>query len=132
MEMDRMSRDLSEARRMAVEDRTGGVSAVGGSSRLGAGLDDGRVGSSRLGGGLDDRGGGGAGGGRMGDLVGRSRSPVPDYSTRSAVEIVELQDKLEKTNNELRRAQAELRLNQSDYDRSHVELEQMQEKVRNY
>ncbi len=39
------------------------------------------------------------------------------------------QDKLEKTTSELRRAQAELRLNQSDYERSHVELEQMQEKV---
>ena len=61
---------------------------------------------------------------------GRSRSPDPGFSTRSVVEIAELQDKLEKTSTELRRAQAELRLNQSDYDRSHVELEQMQEKVR--
>ena len=60
----------------------------------------------------------------------RSKSPVPDFNVRSAVEIAELQDKLEKTNNELRRAQAELRLNQSDYDRSHVELEQLHEKVR--
>jgi hypothetical protein len=49
--------------------------------------------------------------------------------SRNAVEVAELQDKLEKTNAELRRAQAELRLNQTDYDRSHVELEQMQEKV---
>ncbi len=61
----------------------------------------------------------------------RGRSPEPAFAARSAVEIAELQDKLEKTQNELRRAQAELRLNQSDYDRSHVELEQMQEKVCN-
>lgn len=61
----------------------------------------------------------------------RGRSPDPTgFNARSAVEIAELQDKLEKTQAELRRAQAELRLNQSDYDRSHVELEQMQEKVR--
>ena len=33
------------------------------------------------------------------------------------------------TQTELRRTQAELRLNQGDYERSHVELEQMQEKV---
>ena len=62
---------------------------------------------------------------------GRSRSPEPSYVSRNAVEVAELQDKLEKTNAELRRAQAELRLNQTDYDRSHVELEQMQEKVTN-
>jgi hypothetical protein len=43
--------------------------------------------------------------------------------------VIFSQDKLEKTTSELRRAQAELRLNQSDYERSHVELEQMQEKV---
>ena len=60
---------------------------------------------------------------------GRSRSPEPSYVSRNVVEVAELQDKLEKTNAELRRAQAELRLNQSDYDRSHVELETMQEKV---
>ena len=60
----------------------------------------------------------------------RGRSPDPGYSARSAVEIAELQDKLDKSQTELRRAQAELRLNQSDYDRSHVELEQMQEKVK--
>lgn len=59
----------------------------------------------------------------------RSRSPDPSFVARNAIEIAELQDKLEKTQSELRRAQAELRLNQSDYDRSHVELEQMQEKV---
>lgn len=59
----------------------------------------------------------------------RGRSPDPGFSARSAVEIAELQDKLDKSQTELRRAQAELRLNQSDYDRSHVELEQMQEKV---
>ena len=59
----------------------------------------------------------------------RGRSPEPVFNARSAVEIAELQDKLDKTTTELRRAQAELRLNQSDYDRSHVELEQMQEKV---
>merc|ERR1719458_374630 len=59
----------------------------------------------------------------------RSKSPVPEFNVRQGVEIVELQDKLEKTNNELRRAQAELRLNQSDYDRSHVELEQLHEKI---
>ena len=63
---------------------------------------------------------------------GRSRSPEPSYVSRNVVEVAELQDKLEKTTSELRRAQAELRLNQSDYDRSHVELEQMQEKVRSY
>ena len=61
--------------------------------------------------------------------VRRGRSPEPVFNARSAVEIAELQDKLDKTTTELRRAQAELRLNQSDYDRSHVELEQMQEKV---
>ena len=59
----------------------------------------------------------------------RRRSPDPGFSARSAVEIAELQDKLEKTTSELRRAQAEIRLNQSDYDRSHVDMEQMQEKV---
>lgn len=59
----------------------------------------------------------------------RGRSPDPGFSARSAVEIADLQDKLEKTSAELRRAQAELRLNQGDYERSHVELEQMQEKI---
>lgn len=49
---------------------------------------------------------------------------------RAAMELAKLQDELDKTTNELRRAQAEIRLNQSDYDRSHVEIEQMQEKVR--
>jgi chromosome segregation and condensation protein ScpB len=65
----------------------------------------------------------------------RRRSPDPivsAYSARSAVEIADLQDKLDKSQAELRRAQAELRLNQTDYDRSHVELEQMQEKVRTW
>ena len=72
---------------------------------------------------------------RMRDMqpYGRSRSPDPradpNYSTRVAVEVADLQDKLDKTQNELRRSQAELRLNQGDYERSHVELEQMQEKV---
>ena len=60
---------------------------------------------------------------------GRARSPEQSYVSRNVVEVAELQDKLEKTNSELRRAQAELRLNQSDYERSHVEMEQMQEKV---
>ena len=60
---------------------------------------------------------------------GRARSPEPSYVSRNVVEVAELQDKLEKTNSELRRAQAELRLNQSDYERSHVEMEQMQDKV---
>ncbi|QQP36767.1 Uncharacterized protein FKW44_021963, partial [Caligus rogercresseyi] len=56
-------------------------------------------------------------------------SPQPSsYAARSAVEIAELADKLDKSQAELRRVQAELRLNTSDYDRSHVELEQMQEK----
>ena len=75
----------------------------------------------------------------------RSRSPEPGYagmaghaahaahsahSSRSVhVEVAELKDKLEQTSNELRRTQAELRLNQGDYERSHVEMEQMQEKV---
>lgn len=67
----------------------------------------------------------------------RSRGRSPEhgggaFSARSAIEIAELQDKLEKTNADLRRAQTELRLNQSDYDRSHVELEQMQEKVKTF
>lgn len=62
----------------------------------------------------------------------RGRSPDPGLAVRSAVEMAELQDKLDKTTTELRRCQAELRLNQSDYDRSHVELEQMQEKVKNF
>jgi hypothetical protein len=61
---------------------------------------------------------------------GRSRSPEPTYGQRNSHEVADLKDKLEATQSELRRAQAELRLNQSDYDRSHVELEQMQEKVR--
>ena len=64
---------------------------------------------------------------------GRSRSPDPradpNYSTRVAVEVADLQDKLDKAQADLRRSQAELRLNQGDYERSHVELEQMQEKV---
>ena len=64
---------------------------------------------------------------------GRSRSPDPradpSYGTRVAVEVADLQDKLEKAQADLRRSQAELRLNQGDYERSHVELEQMQEKV---
>ena len=60
----------------------------------------------------------------------RGRSPDPMISARNAVEIADLQDKLDKSQTELRRAQAELRLNQGDYERSHVELEQMQEKVR--
>ena len=60
----------------------------------------------------------------------RSRSPEPGYGSRSVhVEVAELKDKLEQTSNELRRTQAELRLNQGDYERSHVELESMQEKV---
>ncbi len=60
----------------------------------------------------------------------RSRSPEPGYASRSVhVEVAELKDKLEQTQNELRRTQAELRLNAGDYERSHVELEQMQEKV---
>ena len=64
----------------------------------------------------------------------RSRSPEPGYASRSMdprihVEVAELKDKLEQTQNELRRTQAELRLNTGDYERSHVELEQMQEKV---
>ena len=72
---------------------------------------------------------------RMRDMpYGRSRSPDPradpSYSTRVAVEVADLQDKLEKAQADLRRSQAELRLNQGDYERSHVELEQMQEKVR--
>jgi len=63
---------------------------------------------------------------------GRSRSPEPTYGVRNSHEVADLKDKLEATQSELRRAQAELRLNQSDYDRSHVELEQMQEKVNLY
>lgn len=65
-----------------------------------------------------------------GGLRERSRSPEPSYASRAVhVEVAELKDKLEQTSNELRRTQAELRLNQTDYDRSHAELEQMQEKV---
>ena len=61
----------------------------------------------------------------------RSRSPEPGYAARSSVHVenAELKDKLDQTTNELRRCQAEMRLNQSDYDRHHVDLEQMQEKV---
>ena len=145
-EMERMSRDMrssAAAAAAAVSSRlddpyadplTGGV---GGRSR---GLDDGRGGRM---GGLGDHMGVGVGVDRdvgtgrdssrrhtQEARLDRSKSPVPDFNVRSAVEIAELQDKLEKTNNELRRAQAELRLNQSDYDRSHVELEQLHEKVR--
>ena len=153
-EMERMSRDMrssaaAAAAAAAVSSRlddpyadplTGG-GGVGGRSR---GMDDGRGGRM---GGLGDHMGVGVGDRDVGtgrDGMGRdssrrhtqearldrSKSPVPDFNVRSAVEIAELQDKLEKTNNELRRAQAELRLNQSDYDRSHVELEQLHEKVR--
>ena len=100
----------------------GGVGGVGGGrSRMGVDDGRGRMGVDHVG----DRDGRGA-------RMDRSKSPVPDFNVRSAVEIAELQDKLEKTNNELRRAQAELRLNQSDYDRSHVELEQLHEKVRGF
>ena len=60
----------------------------------------------------------------------RGRSPEPVFNARQAVEMAEVQEKLDKANTELRRAQAELRLNQTDYDRSHVEMEQMQEKVK--
>ena len=116
MEMDRMAR---EARDVSAYDRDSRLDhhhrGDGASSRLD---DRGHRGESRLADRSLDRH--------------RGRSPDPDraYAARSAIEIAELQDKLEKTSTELRRAQAELRLNQSDYERSHVELEQMQEKVR--
>ena len=79
-------------------------------------------------------GGVGMGGGDMYGSLGRSRSPDPradpSYGTRVAVEVADLQDKLAKSESELRRCQAEIRLNQGDYERSHVESEQMQEKVK--
>ena len=132
MEMERMSRDMRSSAAVAVSSRMGDDPyRIGVDDRSRMGVDD----RSRMG--VDDRS-------RMGvddrsrmdhdrpTRMDRSKSPVPDFNVRSAVEIAELQDKLEKTNNELRRAQAELRLNQSDYDRSHVELEQLHEKVRGF
>ena len=81
-----------------------------------------------------DRSGMGGGGMDGYGSLGRSRSPDPrqdpSYGTRVAVEVADLQDKLQKSESELRRTQAEVRLNQGDYERSHVELENMQEKVR--
>jgi hypothetical protein len=65
--------------------------------------------------------------------LGRSRSPDPradpSYGARVAIEVADLQERLAKTESELRKSQAELRLGQGDYDRSHAEIEQMQEKV---
>ena len=138
-EMERMSRDMRTSAATAVSSRIDdpySADQLTGRSRGMGGLDDGR---GRMGMtdhvGVDSHG-------RQHDRdssrrhtqearLDRSKSPLPaDFNVRSAVEIAELQDKLEKTNNELRRAQAELRLNQSDYDRSHVELEQLHEKVR--
>ena len=144
-EMERMSRDMRSSAAAAaaaaavssrLDDPYADPLTGGGRSR---GMDDGRGGRM---GGLGDHMGVGVGDRDVGTgrdssrrhtqeaRLDRSKSPVPDFNVRSAVEIAELQDKLEKTNNELRRAQAELRLNQSDYDRSHVELEQLHEKVR--
>ena len=61
----------------------------------------------------------------------------PKFTSQSVhLEIAELKHKLEQnqvvlqqTQTLLQQTQAELRLNQGDYERSHVELEQMQEKV---
>ena len=115
MEMERMSRDMRSSAAVAVSSRIGDDPyRIGVDDRSRMGVDDSRARMDH------DRSA----------RMDRSKSPVPDFNVRSAVEIAELQDKLEKTNNELRRAQAELRLNQSDYDRSHVELEQLHEKVR--
>ena len=140
-EMERMSHDMrsSAASAAAVSSRIGADPySVDPLAGLGGGVGSGGVGgrSGRMGGVDDGRGRmmgvdhvGDRDGGRGGARMDRSKSPVPEFNVRQGVEIVELQDKLEKTNNELRRAQAELRLNQSDYDRSHVELEQLHEKV---
>ena len=148
-DMERMSTDMrsSAAAAAAVSSRIGHVDPYSVDPLAGVGGGVGGMGRSRMGGMDDGRGRMGVDDGRgrmMGDHVDvdrsrsadhrtrmdRSKSPVPEFNVRQGVEIVELQDKLEKTNNELRRAQAELRLNQSDYDRSHVELEQLHEKVR--
>ena len=83
MEMERMSRDMRSSAAVAVSSRMGDDPyRIGVDDRSRIGVDD----RSRMG--VDDRS-------RMGvddrSRMDRSKSPVPDFNVRSAVEIAELQ-----------------------------------------